>query len=75
MSTITFYPTPYGSMLATHTYTSTLSAIKACEDVETTQMCLLNGAIVLHMAMQLGEERAMRMFWQDKCHRMEKCHE
>lgn len=36
---------------------------------------LLNGAIVLHMAMQLGEERAMRMFWQDKCHRMEKCHE
>ena len=44
MSTITFYPTPYGSMFAAHTYEWTLRAIRAGEDVETTQMCLLNEA-------------------------------
>ena len=40
----TFYPTEYGSMFATHTYRNSLSQLKAGEDVETTQMCLLNEA-------------------------------
>ena len=44
MSTITFYPTTHGSMLATHTYQSTLGCIERGEDVETTQMCALNRA-------------------------------
>jgi hypothetical protein len=42
MRTATFYPTPYGSMLATHTYEMTRRHIEAGYDIDTTQMCLLN---------------------------------
>lgn len=42
MSTITFYPTGYGSLLAYHTYSATLSQLKTGEDVKTSQMCFLN---------------------------------
>lgn len=42
MRTATFYPTPYGAMLATHTYKESFKAIFEGRDVETTQMCVLN---------------------------------
>lgn len=41
MRTVTFYPTAYGGMFATHAYEVALSRLRTGEDVETTQMCLL----------------------------------
>lgn len=40
--TATFFPTPYGSMLATHTYETVMRAIERDIDISTTQMCMLN---------------------------------
>lgn len=42
MKTATFYPTPYGSMLATYTYETSMRFIDNEQNVQTTQMCLLN---------------------------------
>ncbi len=42
MKTATFYPTPYGSMLATYTYEISMRFIENEQNVQTTQMCLLN---------------------------------
>ena len=42
MKTATFYPTPYGSLDATHTFSTTLYEIERGLNVRTTQMCLLN---------------------------------
>lgn len=42
MKTVTFYPTPYGSMDAAHTYSTSLYEIERGLNVRTTQMCLLN---------------------------------
>ena len=42
MRVATFYPTPYGSMLATHTYETSMRFIENEQNVHTTQMCTLN---------------------------------
>lgn len=42
MKTATFYPTPYGSTDAAHTYSTALYEIENGLNVRTTQMCLLN---------------------------------
>ena len=42
MSTVTLYPTRYGSEGALHLYDESKAAIERGEDVRTTQMCMLN---------------------------------
>ena len=42
MRVATFFPTPYGSMLATHCHSTAMQFIKNGQNVQTTQMCTLN---------------------------------
>ncbi len=42
MKSATFYPTPYGAMLATYAYEASMRFIENELNVQTMQMCLLN---------------------------------